>query len=175
MSMSTSIFRCSASPTNAGSGTNLGGRLFRQEDRGRDDARRDRLDEGRQDQSDLKEAAANAVEQLLVNQDAKNPRVRVAIVPYAEAVNTGQLADAVFVEKRNGSNLPPPIDQAVSASATSGPDKCATERKDKDGAADFSDDGPYAERTYVDSKKKERVYLAGSTATTGSRSARRPN
>ena len=108
----------------------------------------------------LKEAAANAVEQLLVNQDAKNPRVRVAIVPYAEAVNTGQLADAVFVEKRNGSNLPPPIDQAVSASATSGPDKCATERKDKDGAADFSDDGPYAERTYVDSKKKERVYLA---------------
>jgi hypothetical protein len=74
-------------------------------------------------------------------------------------VNTGGLADAVFVEKKGGSNLPPPIDQAVLASAGA-PDKCATERKNVDGTADFSDDGPYVERTYIDSDNKERIYLA---------------
>ena len=116
---------------------------------------------GGQKIEDLKDAAANAVEQLLASQDEKNPRVRVAIVPYAEAVNTGDLYDAVFIEKKGGSNLPPAIDQAVSASADDRIDNCATERKMEDGAADFSDDGPYAERTYFDSKKKkDRTYLA---------------
>ena len=105
---------------------------------------------------DLKDAAENAVEALLGNQDAKNPRVRVAIVPYAEAVNTGKLADTVFVEKEGGSNLPPPIDKAETVSAKGRIDNCATERKDKDGAADFSDDGPYSERK----NKKGKTYLA---------------
>ena len=110
---------------------------------------------------DLKDAAANAVEQLLASQDETNPRVRVAIVPYAEAVNTGDLHDAVFIEKKGGSNLPPAIDEAVSASASGRIDNCATERKTEDGSADFSDDGPYTERTYFDSKKKkDRTYLA---------------
>jgi Flp pilus assembly protein TadG len=105
---------------------------------------------------DLKTAASNAVKQLLAGQDPKNPRVRVAIVPYAEAVNTGDLADAVFVEERGGSNVPPPIDQAVSVSADDRIDNCATERKTKDGAADFTDDGPYSERL----NKKGKTYLA---------------
>ena len=46
---------------------------------------------------DLKTAAENAVGVMLDGQDPKNPRIRVAIVPYAEAVNTGKLAgDNVF-------------------------------------------------------------------------------
>lgn len=105
---------------------------------------------------DLKTAANNAVDALLKGQDPKNPRVRVAIVPYAEAVNTGKLADTVFVEKEGGPNLPPPVDEPLSASAATGNDDCATERKTKDGAADFSDDSPYAERR----NKQGKVYLA---------------
>ncbi|WP_342211397.1 MULTISPECIES: TadE/TadG family type IV pilus assembly protein [Mesorhizobium] len=91
---------------------------------------------------DLQAAASTAVENLLDNNiDPNNPRVRVAIVPYAEAVNTGGLADSVFVEQAGGSNLPPPVPSAgapipVGSSVTLRPDKCATERKDKDGYAD---------------------------------------
>jgi Flp pilus assembly protein TadG len=115
--------------------------------------------QGKKDKiGDLRKAASNAVTSLLAGQDAKNPRVRVAIVPYAEAVNTGALSDTVFVEKKGGSNIPPAIDEAISASAGA-PDTCATERKNADGSADFSDDGPYSERTYTD-KKKIKTYLA---------------
>ena len=105
---------------------------------------------------ELQDAAANAINLLLDGQDPKKPRVRVAIVPYAEAVNTGKLANAVFVETKKGSNLPPPIDEPKSAAAAKRPDKCATERKDKNGGADFSDDGPYTERY----DKKGKIYLA---------------
>lgn len=111
---------------------------------------------------DLKSAATNAVNALLGNQDEKSPRVRVAIVPYAEAVNTGGLSDTVFVETRGGANLPPPDDAAVLASAASAPDKCATERKNPDGSADFSDDSPYSSRFYLDTSgaRKGKSYLA---------------
>ena len=96
---------------------------------------------------DLQAAAKNAVKSLLQgNAHADNPRVRVAIVPYAEAVNTGKLADTVFVEKAGGSDLPPPIDQPMAVSAKSGPDKCATERKTAGGKADFTDDAPDQQR-----------------------------
>ena len=102
---------------------------------------------------DLQSAASDAVKNLLgKNRDPNNPRVRVAIVPYAEAVNTGGLASTVFVETKNGPKVPPPIDAAVAVSATTAPDKCATERKDKDGYADYSSDGPYALR--LDTKGK---------------------
>ena len=49
---------------------------------------------------DLRDAASTAVDNLLdkATSDPNNPRVRVAIVPYAEAVNTGGLAGQVFVE-----------------------------------------------------------------------------
>ncbi|MBA3446342.1 MAG: hypothetical protein H0T56_01800 [Pseudaminobacter sp.] len=104
---------------------------------------------------DLRKAATNAVTLLLGNQDPENPRVRVAIVPYAEAVNTGKLADTVFVEVEGGSNLPPAMDAPIAVSAER-LDNCATERKDKDGRADFSDDGPYSERK----NNKGKTYLA---------------
>ena len=48
---------------------------------------------------DLKDAAENAVTAMLSNQDPKNPRVRVAIVPYASGVNVGELADNVYAEQ----------------------------------------------------------------------------
>lgn len=106
--------------------------------------------------SDLKTAAKNAVNTFLTGQDAANPRIRVAIVPYAEAVNAGGLSDAVFVEQEGKSDVPPSIDTPQAASVSSGGDGCATERKDKDGAADFSDDGPYSERL----NNKGKTYLA---------------
>jgi Flp pilus assembly protein TadG len=105
---------------------------------------------------DLRKAASNAVELLLGGQDPKKPRVRVAIVPYAEAVNTGKLADVVFVEEPGGSNLPPAIDSPLAAAAQPSFDGCAHERKNKDGRADFSDDSPYAERK----NNKGKTYLA---------------
>jgi Flp pilus assembly protein TadG len=105
---------------------------------------------------DLRKAATNAVNALLGSQDETKPRVRVAIVPYAEAVNTGGLSDAVFVEQKGQSNLPPSIDSPISASAGAPHGTCATERKNKDGSADFSSDGPYAERE--DNNRKR--YLA---------------
>lgn len=108
---------------------------------------------------DLQAAASTAVENLLDNNiDPKNPRVRVAIVPYAEAVNTGGLADSVFVEQAGGLNLPPPVDTPIPAgsSAPSRPDNCATERKDKDGYADYSSDGPSTPRL----NNQGKTYLA---------------
>ena len=108
---------------------------------------------------DLQTAASAAVEDLLDNNiDPKNPRVRVAIVPYAEAVNAGGLADSVFVEQPGGSNLPPPVDTPiqVDSSVPTRPDNCATERKDKDGYADYSSDGPSAPRL----NNQGKTYLA---------------
>jgi Flp pilus assembly protein TadG len=107
---------------------------------------------------DLKTAAANAVKTILDGEDPSKPRTRVAIVPYAEAVNVGKLAgDAVFVEKAGGSDLPPPVDAPVQVSSSaSRPDTCATERKDKDGLADFSDAGPFTERR----NNQGKTYLA---------------
>jgi Flp pilus assembly protein TadG len=93
---------------------------------------------------DLRTAAGNAVEAMLGSQKPGIDRVRVALVPYAEAVNTGGLADSVFVEVNGGPTLPPSIDDPIPASAGAGsrPDRCSTERRDKDGEPDFSDDGP---------------------------------
>lgn len=112
---------------------------------------------------DLQAAASTAVENLLDNNiDPQNPRVRVAIVPYAEAVNTGGLADSVFVEQAGGSNLPPPVPSAgtptpvADSSTPARPDNCATERKDKDGYADYSPDGPSTPRL----NNQNRTYLA---------------
>jgi Flp pilus assembly protein TadG len=108
---------------------------------------------------DLKTAAENAVGALLKgNKDPDKPRVRVAIVPYAEAVNTGKLADTVFVEQKNGPDLPPAIDAPLLVSAATRPDQCATERKMQDGSADFSDDAPDSIRTVRRNNKDERYY-----------------
>ena len=56
---------------------------------------------------DLKLAATNAVNALLQNQDPKNPRIRVALVPYASGVNVGDLADNVYAEESGKPDLPP--------------------------------------------------------------------
>ncbi len=116
---------------------------------------------------DLRDAASNAVSLALQqNRDPANPRVRVAIVPYADAVNVGGLADTtVFIEKQGGPNTPAAVDEPVNVSASAKdattpagaggprPDNCATERKLANGKADFTDDGPFTERRNKDGKR----------------------
>jgi Flp pilus assembly protein TadG len=92
---------------------------------------------------DLKKATRNAVAAFLNGQDERNPRVRVSLVPYADAVNTGPLAHTVFVERVGGSDAPPALDDPRVAAARPA-DACATERKDASGRPDFSDASPYA-------------------------------
>ncbi|KAA3448503.1 hypothetical protein C7I87_21410 [Mesorhizobium sp. SARCC-RB16n] len=90
---------------------------------------------------DLKTAAANAVDSFLGSQDPNKPRVRLSIVPYANSVNTGQLAaSSVYVEANASQRKQAPGNaSAQSASASPRPDNCATERK---GADQYSDAGP---------------------------------
>ena len=95
---------------------------------------------GGQKIKDLKTAAKNALDAFLLGQDATKPRVRVAIVPYADAVNTGSLNNVVYAEKTFTTTEPPKLDAPISASAYTAPDKCATERK---GTQQFTDASPY--------------------------------
>ncbi len=96
---------------------------------------------GGQKIKDLKAAANNAIDAFLSGQDATKPRVRVAIVPYANAVNTGSLNNVVYAEKKFTTTEPPKLDDPAAASAYSAPDNCATERK---GAQQFTDASPYS-------------------------------
>lgn len=115
---------------------------------------------------DLKGAAKNAVQTMLQNQDPKNPRIRVAIVPYASGVNAGKLAENVYAEEQGSPELPPVAGSSLLVAKTGKnllpsfsdyisivgaamphPDNCATERKDKNGNADLSADGPDTVRT----------------------------
>lgn len=121
---------------------------------------------------DLKNAATNAVTSLLAGQDPEKPRVRVALVPYASAVNVGSLSANVYAEKSPGSNLPPVAGSttiksktgkdtlpdfatysAIVAGAFRSSDKCATERKDSDGNADLTAAGPSTIRTDKNGKE----------------------
>ena len=95
---------------------------------------------GGQKINDLKEAAKNAVDAFLLGQDLAKPRVRVSIVPYANAVNTGSLANVVYAEKKFTTSEPPKLDDPKAASASSADDNCATERK---GAQQYTDASPY--------------------------------
>ncbi|CAN7190098.1 pilus assembly protein TadG-related protein [Mesorhizobium sp. LjNodule214] len=90
---------------------------------------------------DLRAAAANAVDSFLDNQNQANPRVRVSIVPYANSVNAGSLAESsVYVEtKASQRKQAPGNDDPQYVSASSRPDNCATERK---GTYQYSDAGP---------------------------------
>lgn len=90
--------------------------------------------------TDLKNAARNAVETLLASNSETNPRVRVALVPYATAVNTGVLSNTVHVERRPTGGEPPRLDAPFAAAAGGGFDGCATERK---GSLQFTDASPY--------------------------------
>ncbi|MGB3415961.1 MAG: TadE/TadG family type IV pilus assembly protein [Mesorhizobium sp.] len=101
---------------------------------------------GRTDKiGDLKDAASQAVKDFLDLNKASSPRVRVAIVPYADGVNTGPLSNTVFREARNSdgaADAPPPLTAATPVST--GGDACATERKNAAGnGIDYSDAGPY--------------------------------
>ncbi|QND68061.1 hypothetical protein HB777_31710 [Mesorhizobium loti] len=101
---------------------------------------------------DLKAAASNAVDSFLGNnQDPTQPRVRVAIVPYANSVNAGALAaSSVYVETDASQRKQAPGNTSAQlASAPVRPDNCATERK---GADQYSDAGP-------DSSMVNRDYL----------------
>lgn len=104
---------------------------------------------GGQKIKDLKSAAKNAVATFLGKQNAADPRVRVAIVPYADAVNTGSLVRYVHNETGYTTGNPPAFDPLVFAStgkkdmvSSNGsvrPDRCATERK---GSQQFTDASP---------------------------------
>ena len=113
---------------------------------------------------DLKNAAIAAVEALTRNQNATNPRIRIALVPYSNGVNVGTLAkDVVFVEKAGGWDLPPPIGaSAVEIAANTGvrTNNCATERKDENFMPDYSDDAPDSVRKWPYDPKKEKEYYA---------------
>jgi Flp pilus assembly protein TadG len=87
---------------------------------------------------DLKIAAKNALDAFLDDQDPKKPRVRIAIVPYADGVNTGSLANNVYFETKFTSSEPPAVDDALAASSSAS-DACATERK---GSQQFTDASP---------------------------------
>jgi len=88
---------------------------------------------------DLKTAAKNAVTTFLDGQDVDKPRVRIALVPYADAVNTGSLANVVYVESGPSADSEPPGLNAPRPVAATAPDKCAT---DREGTYQFSDAGP---------------------------------
>jgi Flp pilus assembly protein TadG len=85
----------------------------------------------------LKTAATNAVNTFLVGQNPANPRVRVAIVPYSDSVNTGALSNVVYAEKAFTTGEPPRLNDPRFVSVA--PDTCATERK---GSQQFTDAGP---------------------------------
>ncbi len=88
--------------------------------------------------ADLKSAAKVAVNTFLSGQDKNNPRVRLAIVPYADSVNAGSLANpVVHVETGFTTGEPPSVSDPVLVGRA--PDTCATERK---GRYQYSDAGP---------------------------------
>lgn len=95
---------------------------------------------------DLKAAAKIAVEELLSGNKHSPDRIRIALVPYAEAVNVGSVLakSVVFQEKNNG-----PVPPQNWSRPSKLDDNCATERKLQNGKADFSDDGPYTIRENV--------------------------
>lgn len=89
----------------------------------------------------LKQAASDAVDRILANQNRAGNRIRIALVPYSNSVNVGPLAaSSVFVEQKAADRKQAPASTApILASASARPDNCATERK---GSYAFSDAGP---------------------------------
>ena len=94
---------------------------------------------GGQKLKDLKSAAKNAVSTFLAGQAAGSDRVRLSIVPYADAVNTGSLNNLVHYETAFTTGEPPALTDPVLVGYH--PDNCATERK---GTNQFTDASPNA-------------------------------
>lgn len=110
---------------------------------------------------ELKNAAKRAVATFLDGQAKGSDRVRVAIIPYADAVNVGDLSDLVYYETSYTTGEPPmlgAVDKTTTTStkgkkgkkakkskkdkgASTNPDNCATERK---GMNQFNDTSPNA-------------------------------
>lgn len=92
---------------------------------------------------DLKVAAAAAVSTFLEMNNPDAPRIRIALVPYSDGVNTGPLAHTVFREavgSKGKDDAPPSLNAPQSVSVS---DNCATERKNSTGnGVDYSDAGP---------------------------------
>lgn len=93
---------------------------------------------------DLKKAAASAVDIMLASNRSDSQRVRIALVPYAAAVNAGVLSHTVYVETNTAANRkafvePPALAVSQRVPKTSG-STCAS---DREGATtQFTDDGP---------------------------------
>lgn len=92
----------------------------------------------------LRTAAAKAVDIIFKDQNPNRPRVRVAVVPYANSVNVGETlaASSVFVEPtmKNRGQAPGSNEPRIPGSSNN-PNGCATERK---GTYQYTDDGPQA-------------------------------
>lgn len=89
---------------------------------------------------DLKAAASNAAGLLLDSNRAGNERVRIALVPYADAVNAGPLSHTVYVEAdRHSPSEPPALDPYLLAAGGGGA-VCGT---DREGTNQFTDAGPH--------------------------------
>ena len=92
---------------------------------------------------DLRKAATNAVDSFLKGEKTPSgdPRVRMSLVPYANSVNTGNLASSsVFVERNMADRKQAPANtDAKAVSSSTRPDNCATERK---GDYQYTDAGP---------------------------------
>jgi Flp pilus assembly protein TadG len=96
---------------------------------------------------DLRDAAKGAIDIFLAGQAADNPRIRVSLVPYADAVNTGDLAHVVYQEAgRSSPSEPPALDEPVAASGGFA-DRCSTERE---GTHQFDDAPPSVARVNRD-------------------------
>lgn len=91
---------------------------------------------------DLQKAAKNAIATLLGKQDPSKPRVRIALVPYANSVNVGaQIAQrSVYIEKslEERGKVVSNVD-SKNVTSTGRTDNCATERV---GARKYEDVGP---------------------------------
>lgn len=87
---------------------------------------------------ELQSAAKTAVNTFLDGQKKNNPRIRLAIVPYADGVNVGALANSV-VHNETGYTTGEPPSTNDPLPASTAPDNCATERK---GQYQYSDAGP---------------------------------
>ena len=91
--------------------------------------------------SALKSAAMNGIEKLLAANSSDDPRIRIAAVPYAAAVNVGpDLAKYIYPDNGRPNTVAPVYDpnNPVKTSAKIS-DTCATERK---GPEQFSDAAP---------------------------------
>lgn len=98
---------------------------------------------------DMKKAAAKGIETLFQDKRPNRPRVRVALVPYANSVNVGSLAaQAVFSERYASDRLKTGGNAASQmAGGRAIYDNCATDRP---GSYQYTDDGPATSMVHRD-------------------------